>query len=167
MEGNYCEARAKKRKTAGDTAIKGLIIFGIAVSLIAAFLFGQTLILLVGVALGIVAYFVFPRLNVEYEYVFCDGQLDFDKIMNGDRRKHIARIDMEQVVVCAPVKSQSLLGYDREGVRKIDFSSRETNARIWGLVTTAGEQSTMYLFEPSEDMVRRMKQKGPRKVVEY
>jgi len=167
MEGNYCEARAKKRKTAGDSAIKGAIILGIVVSLAAAFLFGQTLIILLSVALGIVAYIVFPRLNVEYEYVFCDGQLDFDKIMNGEKRKHIARVDMDQVAVCAPLKSQALLGYDRDGVRKIDFSSREENARIWGLVITAGEQSTMYLFEPSEDMVRRMKQKGPRKVVEY
>ncbi len=167
MEGNYCEARAKKRKTAGDTAIKAVFILGIIISVMAAFLFGQTLILLVGAALGIGAYFYFPRLNVEYEYVFCDGQLDFDKIMNGDRRKHLARVDMDQVVVCAPVKSNALAGYNREGVRKVDFSSREENARVWGLVTTAGEQNTMYYFEPSEDMIRRMKQKGPRKVVEY
>ncbi len=167
MEGNYCEARAKKRKTAGDTAIKALLIAGIVLSVIAALLFGQTLILLIGVALGVFSYFYIPRLNVEYEYVFCDGQLDFDKIMNGERRKHMSRVDMEQVVVVAPVSSHSLDGYNRDGVRKIDYSSREPQAKVWGIVITAGEQSTVYYFEPSEDMIRRMKQKSPRKVVEY
>ncbi len=167
MEGNYCEARAKKRKTAGDSTIKALVILGIVLSVVAAFLFGQTLILLVGVALGIVAYFLFPRLNVEYEYVFCDGQLDFDKIMNGEKRKHLSRVDMDQVAVCAPKKSNALAGYNHDGVRKVDYSSLEPEARVWGLVTTAGEQSTVYYFEPSEDMIRRMKQKAPRKVVEY
>ena len=167
MEGNYCEARAKKRKTAKDTAIKVLMITGIVLAVAAAFLFGQTLILLLGLALGIAAYFVFPRLNVEYEYVFCDGQLDFDKIMNGERRKHMVRVDLEQVVSVAPLNSHALDGYNRDGVAKIDFSSREPMAKIWGLVTAAGEQYKMYLFEPSEEMIRRMKQKAPRKVVEY
>ncbi len=167
MEGNYCEARAKKRKTAGDAAIKALLIMAIVISIAAAFILGQTLIIILAVAFGIASYIIFPRLNVEYEYVFCDGQLDFDKIMNGEKRKHVARVDMDQVTVCAPIKSHALDGYNREGVKRVDFSSREENAKIWGLVTTAGEQSTMYLFEPSEDMVRRMKQKGPRKVVEF
>ena len=167
MEGNYCEARAKKRKTAGDAAIKVLVVTGGVLSVVAALLFGQSLLLILAAGLGILAYFLFPRFNVEYEYVFCDGQLDFDKIMNGDRRKHLARVDMDAVVVVAPIKSHALDGYNHDGVKRVDYSSLEPNANIWGLVTTAGEQHTVYMFEPSEDMIRRMKQKAPRKVVEY
>ena len=167
MEGNYCEANAKKRKTAGDTAIKVLIVAGIVLCVIMSLLTALTILLLPAAVLGIVAYFVFPRLNVEYEYVFCDGQIDFDKIMNGDRRKRLARVDMEGVVVCAPIKSHALDGYKREGVRQLNYSSLEENANVWGLVVTSGEQQTLYMFEPSEEMVLKMKQKAPRKVVEY
>ena len=167
MEGNYCEARAKKRKTANDMMIKGLIIAGIVLSVLAGLILQQSLVFLLAVVLGIVAYILFPRLNVEYEYVFCDGQLDFDKIMNGERRKHLARVDMDQVVAVAPKNSHALDGYKRDGVKTADYSSLEDNAKVWGLVITAGEQSTIYYFEPTEEMIRRMKQKAPRKVVEF
>ena len=125
MEGNYCEARAKKIKTAGDIGIKVLLIAGIVLSIFAALIFAQTLIVLAAVILGVVAYIVIPRLNVEYEYVFCDGQLDFDKIMNGEKRKHLSRVDMEQVTVVAPIKSHALDGYRREGVRGVLCAGRE------------------------------------------
>ncbi len=167
MEGNYCEARAKKRKTTSDVLIKLAIIAAVIISVLAAFLFGQTLLLLVAVGFGIAAYFVFPRLNVEYEYVFCDGQIDFDKVMNGEKRKHLMRIDMSEMAICGPINSHSLDGYKREGVRKVDFSSREEDARVWGIVITKGEIKTLYLFEPSDEMIRRMKQKNSKAVVEY
>ena len=44
-------------------------------------------------------YYLLPRLHVEYEYVFCDGQLDFDKISGGMKRKNMLRIDFENLVV--------------------------------------------------------------------
>ena len=33
-------------------------------------------------ALGIAAYFILPKLDLEYEYVFVNGELDIDKIMS-------------------------------------------------------------------------------------
>lgn len=167
MEGMYCEARAKKAATAKDALIKALLILGVIIGFVGVFLYGYGIILLLSAACGIGAYFVFPMLKVEYEYVFCDGQIDFDKIMNGEKRKRMARIDMEQVVVAAPKNSHALDGYKRPGVKTYDYSSMTPDAKIWGIVTTAGEQNTLYYFEPDENMVQKMKQKAPRKVNEY
>lgn len=167
MEGMYCEARAKKRSTAKDALIRALFVIGIIFGFAGAFFLGKGLFLLISVACGIGGYFVLPSLKVEYEYVFCDGQIDFDKIMNGEKRKRMARIDMDQVVVCAPINSHALDGYKRQGVKNYDFSSMTPEAKIWGIVTTAGEQISLYRFEPDEVMVSKMKQKSPRKVVEY
>lgn len=167
MEGNYCEARAKKNKTAKDTLIQAVFIIGIVIGLAAAILTGQGLFMLISVAFGIGAYFVFPSLKVEYEYVFCDGQIDFDKIMNGEKRKRMARIDFDQVVAAAPKNSHALDGYKHSGVKTYDYTSMTPEGRVWGVVVTAGEQNSVYYFEPSDEMIQKMKQKSPRKVSEY
>lgn len=49
-----------------------------------------------------------PFLKIEYEYIFCDGQIDFDRINGGARRKHILRVDMEEVELVAPKNSHAL-----------------------------------------------------------
>lgn len=167
MEGNYCESRAKKNKTIKDTFIQAVFIIGIAIGFLAAIFTGHGLFMLISAGFGIGAYFVFPMLKVEYEYVFCDGQIDFDKIMNGEKRKRMARIDFDQVVVAAPKNSHALDGYKRDGIKVYDYSSANPEARVWGVVVTAGEQNTVYYFEPDENMVQKMKQKAPRKVSEY
>lgn len=166
MEGNYCEARAVKQKNAKDTAIKAMIFLGL-VLLVALSLFVSSLIWLLVIAGGFLAYWYIPQLNVVYEYVFVDGQLDFDKIMNGEKRKHLERIDMDQVTIVAPKKSSALDGYRRPGIKAIDFSSGDENAKVFAMVVTAGEQSKVYLFEPDEVMLLKMRQKAPRKVMEY
>lgn len=166
MEGNYCEARAIKQKTSMDTAQKVLIVLGIVVLVFLSLAVSSVIWLLV-IAAGVFAYWYIPQLNVVYEYVFVDGQLDFDKILNGEKRKHVDRVDMDQVVVVAPRNSHSLDGYRHSGVKVVDFSSGAKDAKIFGLVVTAGEQSKMYLFEPDEVMLQKMHQKSPRKVLEY
>lgn len=183
MDGLYCEARTKKMKSFKDTLIKAGIVIGIVAGFALSFCFGG-ICLLISVAFGILAYVVFPRLNVEYEYVFVDGQIDFDKIMNGEKRKRMARIDFDQVVVCAPQFSHALDGYRRDGIPTYNYSSLPSvsnnqsdakpvtkedgsSVKVWGIVTTAGEKNAVYYFEPDENMVQKMKQKSPRKIVEY
>ena len=48
-----------------------------------------------------------------------------------------------------------------------DFTSMDANAKVYGMVVTGGEQNTMIYFEPSEKMLAAMKQKAPRKIMEY
>ena len=167
MEGNYCESRAKKKATAKDMLIK--VAFGIAIAfgILLALFTGQSFLFIISVIFGVAAYFVIPMLKVEYEYVYCDGQLDFDKIMNGEKRKHLDRVDLDQAVVIAPKNSHALDGYRHDRVKVYDYSSLDEHARIYGIVITAGEQSSLYWFEPDEVMIQKMKQKAPRKVVEY
>ncbi len=166
MEGNYCEARTAKKQTPADTVIKIAVWAFTVVSAIIGFMVNPLAIILTFGG-GLLIYFYLPTRSVEYEYIFCDGQIDFDKILNGERRKHVARVDMEQVVVCAPEKSNALLGYKREGVKAFNFTSLSANAKVWGIVANEGNKQSLYYFEPSEEMLQKMKQKGNRKVVEY
>lgn len=168
MNDLYTEASVKKKVTVTDTLIKVVVIAIVAITLGYGFILGQPLIGFLG-ALGVVfAYYFLPRLNVMYEYVFCDGQLDFDKIMAGEKRKHMYRLDFDQVVIMAPANSHALDSYkNNPATKKLDFTSLEKNRKVYCIVESAGEMQTLVYFEPNEKMISYIKQKAPRKVSEY
>ena len=167
MNGLYAEARAKKKTTAKDTAIKFGLIAGMVAFLGLGFLTAQMLLMVIGLVFLGLAYYFMPRLETEYEYVFCDGQVDFDKISGGASRKTVLRVDFEKLVVIAPKNSHALDGYRHNGVEVKDFSSREENAKIYGMVISGGDKNIMIYFEPTEKMLTAMKQKAPRKIMDY
>ena len=167
MDGLYAEARAKKKVTTKDNLLKILLYIGMIGSFGIGFLGGSMILIIVGLILLAVGYYFLPRLAVEYEYVFCDGQLDFDRICGGAKRKTMLRVDFDKLVVIAPKNSHALDGYRHNGVEVKDFSSLEEHAKVYGMVVTGGERQTLIYFEPNEKMLAAMKQKAPRKIMEY
>ncbi|HIU66651.1 MAG TPA: hypothetical protein IAC64_04065 [Candidatus Caccomorpha excrementavium] len=164
----YAEAGCKRLNTMKVVLQKtGLIAVVVIVFLLAILTLNQIL-MFVGM-LGIIGLvFFLPRLNVEYEYIFVDGQLDFDKIMGGARRKTAMRIQIEQIEIVAPAGSHTLDSYSNNSQVKIkDFSSGDPNAKVYVVMHRQGETLTKILFEPDEKMLACMKQKSPRKIVEY
>lgn len=168
MNDLYTEASVKKRVTVTDTLIKVVVIFLVAVMIVFGFMLNKMLTTLLGMLGAFVAYTLLPRLNVVYEYIFCDGQLDFDKIMAGEKRKHLYRLDFEQVLIMAPANSHALDGYkSNPATKKIDFTSLEKDRKVYCIVESAGDLQTLVYFEPNEKMLSYIKQKAPRKVSEY
>lgn len=167
MDGLYAEARAKKKVTMKDNLLKFLLVGGMIAFFVLGFLTFNMWFIILGLVMLLLGYFFLPKLAVEYEYVFCDGQLDFDKISGGAKRKTMLRVDFEKLVVIAPKNSHALDGYRHNGVVVKDFSSLSDDAKVYGMVVTGGEQQTMIYFEPSEKMLAAMKQKAPRKIMEY
>ena len=47
----------------------------------------NVLLLVPAIALGIACYFVIPKTDLEYEYLFVNGELDIDMIMSKSKRK--------------------------------------------------------------------------------
>lgn len=168
MNDLYTEACVKKKVTATDTLLKVLVVFIVAVLLAGGFLYGKMLFSFIGVIGAFLAYSFLPRLSVMYEYVFCDGQLDFDKIMAGEKRKHMYRLDFEQVLLMAPANSHALDSYkSNPAAKKLDFTSLEKDRKVYCIVESSGDIQTLVYFEPNEKMVSYIKQKAPRKVSEY
>ncbi len=161
----YAEAGVKRKETAGTYALRFLLIF---VAIVAFLLTFQNSILLFVSAILIVAIvYIFPRLSVEYEYVFCDGQLDFDKIMGNAKRKTALKIDFDKVEIMAPEGSHALDGYTHVKTVVKDFSSRNKDVKPYVIIMREGEMATRILFEPSEKMINCIKLKSPRKLSQY
>ena len=168
MNESYAEASVKKLPTAKDGLIKGgliaLIIFVLVFLTPKIGFFSITIALLI----GLVCFFIFPNLSIEYEYIFCDGQIDFDKIPKNGKRKTLLRIDFEKIEVVAPVGSHELDSYNRnESIKVKDFSSLNPEARVYAAIVREDANVSKVLFEPSDKMINCMKQKAPRKVFEY
>lgn len=165
MEQSYAEANAKKKTTGSVICFKNYIDYFSNSCFLAAILISIStkinLLVLIGVAaiFGLIWYW--PRFRVEWEYVFCDGQLDFDMIQGGERRKNILRIEIEDADAIAPIQSTKLDGYRHLEVR--DYSSMNEKANVYGIVTRLPEkdEKVMILFEPTSRMVELMQKKCP------
>ncbi len=167
MNESYAETAVKRRPSITGLMIKGLMLaVTLFVLLFGINWFGMFTIVVVGL-LVLACVLVFPYLNVEYEYVFCDGQVDFDKIFSGNKRKTATRIDFENVEIMAPVGSHALDSYAQAQVKRLNFTSGEKDAKVYAIVLRQGEQLTMILCEPNEKMLAAIKQKAPRKLAEY
>ena len=167
MNNSYTETSVKKKVTTGDVLLKLGAWVAIGLIFVAGFLLRFTLLFFVALALAAVAYLFLPYLSVTYEYVYFDGQIDFDKIMNGEKRKQLYRTDLDNAVVVCPADSHELDGYKYNKAAERDYTSRENGRRVYAIVETAGEQNTILYFEPNEKMLGMIKQKVPRKFKEY
>lgn len=167
LEGCYCECVVKRRGTMGGAFCKaGLLAL---TTLLAVIGLAVTWLLLLAFAAGYLTYWLWPRFQVTYEYVFCDGQLDFDKILGGEGRKHVYRIDLEHVEMIAPENSHSLDGYRHRNLPSRDFTSlmQEEGHKVFVIIHKMDKGQEEIRFEPDEKMLALMKSKAPRKIVEF
>lgn len=86
MSDLYSEFLVKKEPTSKDAITKyGLI--GLTVLAAVAGLLFNFLFLLAAVVLGIACYFIVPKTDLEYEYLFVNGEMDIDMVMAKSKRK--------------------------------------------------------------------------------
>lgn len=165
MGETYAEAGVSRLPTAKTYLIKFLLVVLTLASMFLALTVSTALFTLVIVCIVAIS-FIFPRLNVEYEYVYCDGQIDFDRISGKAKRKRLLRIDMEQVEIVAPETSHALDSYrNNQSYTLKNFSSLKKDAKPYAIYTISGESRYKILFEPSEKLLECMRYKAPRKVM--
>ena len=157
----YAETHLVRKTTPATIAMKLLLVIGVIVILFFAAYLG-TLVLMIGVAAAFIVVWYWPRFNVEWEYVFCDGQMDFDMIQGGAKRKTQLRVDFEQMEVVARQDSHALDAYRQYKVK--NFTSLQKDIVPYVMVVKVQNDLNQLLFEPSEKMLETMKNKSPRKV---
>ena len=161
---SYVEASVKRRETVGSKILK---VFMIVVVIFAVFLSLYNIpTFIISLAIIFAVIYFFPRLNVEYEYVFVDGQLDFDKIFGGAKRKTDLRIELDQVEIIAPLDSHVLDQYKEQNFKTKNYSSRDPNTKPYVIIYRKGDSAYKILFEPSEELKKAIKLKAPRKIQE-
>ena len=86
MNDAYSELLVKKEQTIKEKAIKVLVIALIVLAAVAG-IFITPIALVVAVVLGAAAYFLLPNLDLEFEYLYVNGELDIDRIASRAKRR--------------------------------------------------------------------------------
>ena len=123
MSDLYSELLVKKKQTAKDMVVKyGLIVLTVIMAIGGLLVNG--LLLVPAVALGVACYFVIPKTDLEYEYLFVNGELDIDMIMSKSKRKRVKSIQLAEADLVAPLKSHRMDYYNgNQKMKVMDFSS--------------------------------------------
>jgi hypothetical protein len=168
MDDLYREILVKRSSTGKDKALKYLVIAVTALVIVAGILFFPPLIL-GGIVLGILDYyFVLPNFDLEYEYLYVNGDIDVDKIMSRQKRKKAASFDLAELEICAPTGSHELDSYLSGGNAKIaDYTSGEENVKSWTVICNHNGERTGAMLELDETVIGDLWRRAPRKVIKY
>ena len=167
MSDLYIELLVKKKKTSTDTLLKALMI-GVTVIFVLGGILFNPIILIPAIVMGVVDYFKLPALDLEYEYLYVNGELDIDKIMSKQKRKRVGSYDMKKVELVAPRKSHELDSFrNRKDLKVHDYSSMEENAKTFGMVINGEKGMELIYFDPNEAILKDMQRIAPRSVKLY
>lgn len=160
----YSELLVKKDKTAKDSLIKyGLIVLTVLAA--AAGLFITPLALIVAVVCGIACYFVIPKTDVEFEYLFINGDFDIDMIMSKTKRKRVKSFKLSEADLVAPLNSHRMDYYNgNQKMKVLDFSSGNSEHKRFGVITRLDGDLCKIILEPDEALAKAMKNSAPSKV---
>lgn len=163
MELSYCECSVK-RADRKYKVIKFLWILTNAYLLLINLFLIPSLTLSIIVLISIMTLVVvWPNFSAEYEYVFCDGQIDFDIIRSGRKRKTLEKIDLINAeLVCGIYDEDKLNKYNNKSVRKKNFFSGMNYKGAYYIIIREGSQFARIGFEPDEKMLQCIKNKKPR-----
>lgn len=163
MNDSYVELIVPRKGNILDVVIKAL---GVTVTLFLLFLGTMNSILLIaGLACGLLCYFFFPNLNIEFEYLYISKELQIDKIMSKQKRKTVANYQLEKMEVFAAEGSDTLSEYKNRKMEQKDFSSGRKDVKRYHLIINDGEYKRIIL-EPNDKMIKAIKDQFPRKVHE-
>lgn len=167
MSDLYIELLVKKKKTSSDTLKKVLLIGGTVIFAVLGILM-HPIILIAALGMGILDYFMLPGLDLEYEYLYVNGELDIDKIMSKQKRKRVGRYDMKEVEMVAPKNSHELDSFrNMKDIKVCDYSSMDENAKTFGMVAKGKKGKELVYFDPSPEILKDMQRIAPRNVKLY
>ncbi|MCL1806397.1 MAG: DUF6106 family protein [Oscillospiraceae bacterium] len=108
---------------------------------------------IVGAGWGMII--LFRRLNLEFEYIVTNGEMDVDRIMGRRTRKRMFTVDCRNFDILAPYKPEYKNEYESQTISNVvDVSSHtEAPGRWFALYNAKDGKRTLLIFEPSEKML--------------
>lgn len=167
MSDTYREIMVKRETPAVNKLLKGGLIGLTAVF----FLLGMVtypIVLVAALICGGVTFFVVPKLEMEFEYLYVNGELDIDVIYSKQKRKKMGSYDMQELEVLAPEKSHALDSYmNKNGVKVRDFTSGNPEAKNYILVFNKDNTQVIIKAELDDAVISDIRRIAPRKVNLY
>jgi hypothetical protein len=162
----FYEQLYARKKTFKEYAIQALIfIVTIGLSM-AVFMFCIRSIpnfgLMIGtLSIGILVYFgykLFMRLDVEYEYIYLNGEMDVDKIICRSERSRLLTVKAESFEQFGEYNDAAREKVDSYPANKrFDVRSNKGNTLYYAIFNHKEHNKTLLIFEPDERILSDMK----------
>lgn len=153
------------RKSNSKDLIKKIgIIIGAIVLLIIGGAFVPSVAIFLALGLGWIAYVLIRRFNVEFEYIFTNGELDIDKIYNKLKRKHALTVDVRSFVVMVSMQNPSLNSELGKINKILDYSTGMVTDTTYAAVYEDDGNRIQLIFDPNEAILKAIKAYIPRKI---
>ncbi len=165
----FIEYIVKKKKTAQDYLKAVGIVFACVIVwmlllMFNRYLLGLGLFLIVGAGWG--AWKLIQGINVEYEYILTNSEMDVDRIVAKMRRKRMLSMDFKTIELCARCDDPEFR-HEFENTASIakTYDVRGGENQAYFVDYVAGESGkTRILFCPNEKMLESIKKMAPRTV---
>lgn len=119
----------------------------------------------VAAVFGVACYFITLHNTVEFEYLYVDKELQIDRILSRSNRKRMETLDLNELVILAPVRSHELDRYRNRNSKIADYSSGEEENEQKKYMLIVNDKQI--IFEPTEELVKAIRMFAPRKVFTY
>ena len=138
-----------KCKTRIGLAVLRIVCFVLCAICILLALQGGIVFFIAGCALGIAGYYAGSYSQVEYEYTFCEKEIDIDAIYSQSRRTHIITLDLTKMEALVSVKSDKMKEFENRQLAVKDFTShnKETGMKYMLLYMTGDSKSYWSLLK--------------------
>lgn len=158
----YLQAKPRKKSMMLRYALMVLMVVLVLFGMFLSAVLGTVLILMVVLLVDVLIGFFLPTKNVAFEYVFVDGQIDFDCIYKGEKRKTMQRIDMEKVEFFAPASSHDWDSYQHVPI--VDYASGLEPEKDYVALHQGKKGMERIRFTPDEKMLSMIDRKSPSKL---
>ena len=108
----------------------------------------------IAAAAGCLAFYLMSFLNVEYEYIYTNGELDIDIIYNRARRKRLLSVSVKDFEVMAHVDDKERQGSFGGAQETLFCHSGETGPNTYAFLTIIKGKKTQVVFEPNEKLLK-------------
>lgn len=165
----FVEYMVKKKKSPLDylkvalLLLAGLFVVFILMNFILIQFIG-TIVLLVIAGIVYLVYRLVTSINLEYEYILTNSDIDVDMIINARRRKRMTTVNLRSVECFAQKKSPEFNRFSNsQGIKKLFACRDAADDNTCFVVYTEGEQTKMLFFDPNEKIADRIKTLNPQK----
>ncbi|MCL2352451.1 MAG: DUF6106 family protein [Firmicutes bacterium] len=163
MRDVFNEQLVKKKPTAKDTAKKAGIIAAVAVLFFIAvnFIPGFAVYVLVGAGVG--AYFLLRRFNIEYEYIFTNGELDIDAIYGKSTRKRLFSGDVSGFEIMAHVSDRARERELSGAAETRKYFSGAVGDSTYAFIASYKGKRVKVIIEPDDRMLEAISSAMPKR----
>lgn len=162
MSDLYSELLVKRKTSPMNTVAKAAMIVLTVLVVLGALLTFNVVILIAAVVVCVADYILFPRFDVEFEYLHVNDEIDVDKIFSRSKRKRAMSIDLGKMEIMAPLGSHRLDSYENQKLKTIDFSANDKEKRPYVMITSTDKEMVRILLQLDYDMFHNIQRRRPR-----